>query len=328
MIKSTIAVCVVSLSLHASYASANEFDYLITEQGREKIATELALYKRQKITVADLEYSASGAYLDYRLGMYSESERVKFDQAGLPMVKSGTEFYYNPVTLGQFALSAHADNAEIFLKVADKLVELQDVDGAFRYYFAFRHYTNSANYAPGWVSGMAQGVILSALSRAYLISNDERYLDAGKKAFDFLQVKHPHGPMTDLGYLKVEWSDKIFFQEYLTEPHVYTLNGYMFTLLGIYDWANVTKSEDAKILFEKGFDTLLTILPFYDMGNFSAYDLSFITHRGQPVYLDTRTPHVAARYHKVHIQLLNALRHITKNDTIAQFEAKWRAQVD
>lgn len=309
-------------------SNANEFDHLITEPGREKIAKELSLYKKS-FKALPFEYSSIGHYLDYSRKSYRETANLKFDDAGLPMVRSRDKFLYNPVTLGQFALSVASDgtNPDLFSVATRKLLELQSEDGAFRYNYPFRHYTNASNYAPGWVSGMAQGVVLSALARAYHQSKDERYKSAGNKALSFLQVKHPYGPMTDLGDLKPEWSNKIWFQEYLTDPHVYTLNGYMFTLLGLYDWAQVTESSEAKDLFDQGMETLLIVLPLYDMGNFTAYDLSFITHPESLPYLEPRLPHVAARYHKVHIDLLNALHQITGNETVRQYEEAWRKQV-
>jgi len=50
------------------------------------------------------QYDYKGQYLNYSSGVYRESARVKFDQAGIPKVKYGEHFFYNPVTIAQYAL--------------------------------------------------------------------------------------------------------------------------------------------------------------------------------------------------------------------------------
>lgn len=86
----------------------------------------------------------------------------------------------------------------------------------------------------------------------------------------------------------------------------------MFTLLGLYDWATETNSAEADKLFKDGIETLDKILPYYDLGTFSAYDLSYITHSRLP-YLQPRAPHIAPRYHAIHIAQLRALSSVTED---------------
>lgn len=248
------------------------------------------------------------------------------------MINYGQEFQYNPVTISQFILSEYGkakneDNKVKMLAGVDQLLALQSADGAFRYYFPYRHYTMVARYNPGWVSGMAQGVALSALARAYSTTKDPRMLDHGNRAVEFLKVpKSSGGPLVTLEDLDKSLDNYIFFEEYLTTPNVYTLNGYMFTLLGLYDWAEVTDSREARSLFKSGMRTLEKLLPYYDIGEFSAYDLSFLTHE-RPNYLTPAKPHAALRYHAVHITELSALSDITGNIIVKSYLEKWQKDV-
>lgn len=293
---------------------------------------EAAKYRKRDYQSHIAPYASDGAYFDTSTAEYRDSRKIKLDSAGLPMVRRREQPHYNPVTLSQYALGAYNDylaggSITSLIRAADKLIEMQRDDGAFPYDFRYRHYTVTLAYAPGWFSGMAQGQALSALGRAYMVTGEKKYLDAGNKALAFLQVRHPNGPMTDLADLDPSLSGYIFFQEYLVEPNVYTLNGFMFTLLGLHDWSQLAPSEEANELFDRGMETLVKILPYYDIGTFSAYDLSYITHAAQP-YQVSRKPHLAAHYHRVHIELLLALYSVTNEPMLKQFADRWLSYVE
>jgi hypothetical protein len=273
------------------------------------------------------EYEFDNDYLNYgRTTSWRDGPRIKLDTEGLPMVKYGSEFQYNPVTLAQFALAAYGkslagDSREEFITAVEKLLTLQDKEGAFRYGFSYRHYTSAAAYKPGWTSGMAQGQSLSAFSRAYQLEESAKIKEAGDRALAFLNVPAElGGPFTTLKDLHPSLDGYIFFQEYITSPNVYTLNGYMFTLLGIYDWWQATDSLEAKRMFKNGMRTLSKILPYFDIGSFSTYDLSYLTHKRSK-------PHIGLRYHAVHIQLLRALDSVAPDSNVEHYASKWEQYV-
>lgn len=268
-----------------------------------------------------IDYDAEGPYFDYAELTYQTRGKVRLDDDGLPTVQYGEEFYYNPVTLGQFTLAAHAKylgggDVGALIKGANKLIAIQSEDGAFRYPFPYRHYTQDAPWEPGWTSGMGQGVALSALARAYAVTSDEQYRIAGDKSLDFLNVPFPEGPRSTLGVLHPSLSGYVFFLEYPTKPNVLTLNGFMFTLLGLYDWAEVTDSRLAQERFDQGVSTLRHILPYYDLGAISSYDLSHLI-------LPERDPHLSPRYHSIHVEQLKALFSITGDVVLHEYAAKW-----
>jgi heparosan-N-sulfate-glucuronate 5-epimerase len=62
-------------------------------------------------------------------------------------------------------------------------------------------------------------------------------------------------------------------------------------------------------------DTLTNILPYYDVGGFSTYDLSHITYKISPT--------INPGYHSIHIYELHALNSIYENKWLKHFENTW-----
>lgn len=295
-------------------------------------------YKQSRINYRTRQqnYDVFGDYLNYGISKnYKETKRMIFDEEAIPKVKYGEEFYYNPVTVSQYALSKYGQylrmgdelSKEKFLIAVNKLLDMQDGSGAFRYFFPWKYYLTGETFAPGWVSGMAQGQVLSVLSRAYFLTKDQKYLIAGNKAIEFLITPvEKGGTMSTLEDLDVSLKRYIFFEEYVSSPNNYTLNGFMFTLLGLYDWSVVTKKYQnreknlASSYFDSGINTLIHILPYYDIGGFSAYDLGHLTFH--------KKPHIGVRYHAVHINLLHALHSVTYNNKLKDFETLWSSYIE
>ncbi|AVP66161.1 hypothetical protein C3B64_18705 [Clostridium botulinum] len=279
------------------------------------------------------DYEPCGDYLNYgnNKEILFNFKELKFDNEGMPKVKYGEGYYYNPVTLAQYSLSVYGEylkgenTKENFLKIADKLLTLQDSRGGFLYNFQWRYYLNNYDYKPGWVSAMAQGQALSVLARAYEITGNKKYLEAGNKALNFLITPiSKGGVMANLGSLSSSLKNNIIFEEYISHVPTYTLNGFMFSLLGLYDWANVddsNKKNTAEKYFNEGIKSLTQILKYYDIGGFTCYDLGYITKNREK-------PHIAVNYHGVHIYLLNALYSITNDRILYDYYKLWKAYVD
>lgn len=272
------------------------------------------------------EYKSTGDYLNYsRVHSFPESENLKLDANGIPMVRYGTEFQYNPVTVSNYALHEYGrslpgkPNAQ-FWKAVDKLLEMQGADGALRYDFPFHHYAMTTTYPRGWVSGMAQGLTLSVLARAYDADKNQKYIDAGNKALAFLNTTEDKGgPRSSMATLDPSLKNYIFFEEYIGDKNIYTLNGFIFTILGLYDWADITGNDLADDLFDESMETLVKILPYYDFGGASSYDLTFITYkRPRPTF--------NPRYHSLHSALLHNLYSITGEKKLKEYENRWNPE--
>lgn len=149
----------------------------------------------------------------------------------------------------------------------------------------------------GWKSSLAYGVILSSLSRAYYVTNKDIYKE---KAVLLLKGYQDNSfKSTIFGH--------IFYEEYPTLKGHYVLNGFIFSLIGLYDTYKILDNNTAKKLFYDGIETLEVILPLYDLGNGSSYDLQ---------HIHSHTPPIKARwqYHCTHIEQLKIIYLITKKE--------------
>lgn len=270
------------------------------------------------------------------MSSYTNPDEIRFDVNGIPMVNYSGDFHYNPVTIGQYALTLYdkylsaqaGKNQNVkkqFLNVANSLLYSIDNTGALRYEFEYKHYLEDNAFQPGWVSAMAQGEALSVFARAYHLTGDKKYIEAGNAVFKFLITKTTDGgAMDDLGSLNESLRGHIFFQLYVTNPPSYTLNGHMYTLIGLYDWSNVSNdkkiSDEAKEYFNQGLETLKYILPYYDIGGFVTYDLGYLTKPGTK-------PTVNLNYYGTHITLLEALYQITGDKTFEDYGNLWTSYV-
>jgi hypothetical protein len=293
----------------------------------------LTLLREYKQRISELSYAGEDTRWRDRLCPYSPTgdylcfsktpSKFPLDSRGVPVVTRNGESYYNPVTLAQFALKLHGLGEEKrFLNVARVLLESQGANGALGYPFAYSHYLCPTRPFPvGWVSGMAQGQALSVFARAYVLSGDTAFLQAGERAFEVLQrLTSEGGCRTDAGRLDSALSNFIFFEEYPTEPQSYTLNGFLFAIIGIYDWSWLNsfvggKSCAAEDCFRSCVNTVGVLLPYFDINGFSVYDLGYITFKSNKKF--------SFKYHACHVMQLHALNSLVENDVLKHYESKW-----
>lgn len=88
---------------------------------------------------------------------------------------------------------------------------------------------------------------------------------------------------------KYDW-----YEEYPTTPASFVLNGFIYSLLGLYD-LNATAprnlSHEAGHLYEQGMASLKKMLLMYDTGSGSIYDLRHITLGEYCTYCRTQKTH-------------------------------------
>ena len=211
----------------------------------------------------------------------------------------------------------------IFAFVGAWHVEIPFNQGRSKYPFA-------EEIPKGWISGMGSGHAMSVLTRAFRKSGDEKFIKAAINAIS------PFKKYTHEGGLKASFLDTYdWYEEYPTTPNSFVLNGFMYSLLGLYDlWQTLEEyinvidiSEfndepvnDAKNLFEQGIESLVALLPLYDTGSGTTYDLRHFTMGGPPKL---------ARwdYHSTHVNLLFALSTICddvkQRDTMITTADRW-----
>ena len=83
----------------------------------------------------------------------------------------------------------------------------------------------------------------------------------------------------------------------------------IFAVLGIYDYFQYTNDTDAKLLFDKGVNSIKREISKYNYNGYSYYDLL-----GNP----------ANKYHQIHIDLTKQLYDLTGESIFTKYHELWK----
>ena len=266
-----------------------------------------------------------------------ESETLRYDENGLIELLFEGEWIYHPSTLAEYGLSwynaDYKENSGLrntkeykqFINYCDWFVKNMPEDGALRINFDNQYLDYLLE--KGWVSAMTQGLALSLLGRAYYVTEDEKYLDAGERYLQFMLKESTNEFDGCKDYLidfvsgieKLnEYKDYPLYEEILIKPQVYILNGDLFALMGLYDWSqlstDVKGANLAKIKFGEALESIKIILPFYDYYGYSSYDLR---QYNEDCKYNARFDSSYA--HFCHISLLKAIYDVTNDEKVYEY---------
>ncbi|WP_187369039.1 D-glucuronyl C5-epimerase family protein [Baekduia soli] len=129
---------------------------------------------------------------------------------------------------------------------------------AFEYQFTFD------GGRPPWVSGLAQGTALSALSRAAVRLSAPAYFDAARSALGIFRTPPPQG-------VRVDTPAGAHYLQYSYAPSQRIVNGFTQALNGLHDFAALANDDEGRALFASGEAELRTELPAFDTGAWSLY---------------------------------------------------------
>ena len=163
----------------------------------------------------------------------------------------------------------------------------------YRFDFALHSRSTDVMRAP-WYSAMAQGQVLSLVSRLHEVTGEGRYLELANAVFaTFDLVGRRPGPWISWVQARFLW-----LEEYPGYPPDHTLNGFVFALYGVYDYHAITGSKSAERILQAGLTTLDHFLPrFRVAGGTSRYCL---LHAVQ-----------SEKYHRIHVTQLRTLTRMT-----------------
>lgn len=309
----------------------------ITEEAFNQLQSEIEAASEEdtidyQMLITDEEYDYRGDFENWgtwRNEEWYSQNNIQFDDNGIPLVLYNSELEFNPLTFLQYTLTVYgkylkgqADKDE-FLKLVDFAIEIMEEDGSYKYNYDFSYYLDPDRYyKAGWTSAMCNGHILSILARAYTLEPNNSYFAAAKKAISFLQVPIREGGVyTDLSELDSTLAGYNIMEEYPCEPNSYTLNGFMYTAIGLYDWSNIdSPTQDiAKRLFDESVETMKVLIPFYDTGNHTLYDLGYIT-------FNNMHPHIAGlKYHAIHTAFCKNFYDITHDELFKYYYERFKS---
>jgi len=273
-------------------------------------------------TLGDWYFDASEMVKIIEKGFYGP-----LDKDGIPMVDYDKWFknvrgdkekkygiHYTPVTIAHYALGSlwlynkqkNENRLSKFLKMADWFADNAKNRNDF---IVWEHTWYEPNYRlkPPWVSAMAQGEAISVLLRASQLTENREYFRIAQKA-----IKSFEHDLSKGGVRNVDANGMVWYEEYPSNPPSHVLNGFVFALLGIFDFYRITKDSGAYESWQKGILALKTNLRRYDLGYWSSYDL-----------LERRA--VSASYHQLHILQLKILAELTGENIFIDYAQRWES---
>ncbi len=238
-------------------------------------------------------------------GYYNDlTEKVTKDDPDIlvPMyhVDTGEEIYFS-IGVFQYGLAAYdlylTTHDEVYknklIACANWAVENQQDDGGW---ITFAYNKPDAPY-----SSMAQGEGISMLIRAAIATDNKRYTEAADKAKDFMLK-----PISEGGTTEYRGQDVIFYED-TANPVI--LNGWIFSLWGLYDYCKYTNDDSVQKIFESSLDTLKNKLSDFDIKFWSRYD------DGKNI--------CSPFYHKLHIAQLNVMYDLFGDSIYKVTADKW-----
>lgn len=258
-------------------------------------------------------------YVDLNDCLGQNFSEYEYDENGNPLTRyyCQANWNHNPVTVCQYGLyqfnnflkTQVSEARKNFLAQADWLLRHAQ-EGAnnsvvWHYLFDLLHY----NLASPWFSGMAQGQALSVLLRAHQITRNNDYLNIAHHAWKSFEFSVSEG-----GVIAIFPDGKSLIEEYPSAYQVTAvLNGFIFGIFGVYDYAIYTENQSAKKIFEVLVDSLKCNLFRYDTGYWTYYDLA------DPLRLTSKT------YHRLHVCQLKKMYQITQDELFLTYYQRWES---
>ena len=210
-------------------------------------------YRLRAVAAGDLPYAlpepreffckgpvdASGVRLSQRQGVLRQHPVVQA-QCGLELVEG-------------FRASKDRAYLQRALKHAQRLVDtrVESRDAWwFPYPFDFRLYGRADQVLPApWYSGMAQGQALSLFVRLHQLTGEQKWRTAADATFaSFLAPPSASDPWVT--FTRDGWLWLAEYADWPLERSQRVLNGHMFAMFGLYDYARLTRNPQARTLFD------------------------------------------------------------------------------
>lgn len=217
----------------------------------------------------------------------------------------GGKYTYFPVAIFQYGLGAY----DLYLQSGDKRYErkfIQCVKWAIDNLDEKGRWNNFSHYCPETPFGaMAQGEGASLLLRAYTHLGKKEYIDAAKKAIDFMLLPLENGGTTK--YV----GDDAYLMEYTFKGMV--MNGSIFSWWGLYDYVLSTDDNgEYEQSMKRTLRSLIKVLPQFKYSYWSKYSLDGLI--------------ASPFYHNLHIAQMQAMYELTGEEIFDQYAKRWGKQ--
>ena len=182
---------------------------------------------------------------------------------------------------------------QLFMRTVDWALTNQQENGAWDTF-------SIVKISPPY-SSMAQGEGASLLVRAYQETRDDKYLQAARRAVDFMCRSITEGGCTQ--YI----DGKMWFKEYIEAPVV--LNGWIFSIWGLFDYYKASRDNNYKLMLDHAIQSLESDIKGFDCNYWSKYDM------GNKV--------TSSFYHRLHIAQLKVMYELFGCRAFSEYANKW-----
>lgn len=213
---------------------------------------------------------------------------------------------YGIRNLGHYLRSGNQAHLNVFLKQVDWLEQNAVVraDGAVVWPHDFDLQEGPISLKAPWVSANVQGYVISALVRGWRITRRAGLLDLLKGSTRVFELD------CESGGVRVKADGKVVYTEVPGSPAPGIMDGFMTSLLGLYDLYTETGDRKVCELFVQGIEGLRHFLPRWDYRKkWSLYaNGSYLCPPG---------------YHCLNRMLLTALARLTSDSRFAEYADSW-----
>jgi glycosyltransferase involved in cell wall biosynthesis len=183
---------------------------------------------------------------------------------------------YHPSAIAQHALaswnqyltSGEENHRRAFLEQAYRLVEheVRIGDDAGGWPISLSH--PGVHTGSSWLSASAQGSSISVLTRAYQLTQENKFLEvAGRAVRTFERDVLDGGVSTPIG------ENGVFFEDVAVYPAAHMLSGFIVALFGLYDYVVLTSEAPIQELIDRSLVTMHGLLNEFDTGYWAYADL-------------------------------------------------------
>jgi heparosan-N-sulfate-glucuronate 5-epimerase len=240
--------------------------------------------------------------------------RGPFDVRGVPLLDYRGDIgrQYNPIAIAQYGLArfnawcvSRSPDAERSWRAAAEWLSTHLTPNAHGVPVWMHHFDwpYRVTLRHPWYSGLAQGNGVSMLVRAAAETHDAKFAAAAHDAFGPLLRRIEEG-----GVLHADSSGDVWIEEYIVPGPTHILNGFIWALWGVRDYAWWADRDDAWRLWHACVRTIERRLSAYDTGWWSLYELAPAGRRRM-----LASPY----YHRLHVTQLQVLARMTGSAVFA-----------
>ena len=257
--------------------------------------------------------------------------RTVTDSQGTVMLdyKGSLGLQYNPNAIAQIALgfydlyldtqergdkTSESDNQKSMLTQANWfLTHGRHCDKNIRLWeYEFNFECRETLTSP-WRSALAQGQAVSVLIRAFNLTGHAPYADAAHQGFNAFRYDcHDES----CGVVCRD-EEGVWLEEFILSKPNHVLNGFIWALWGVRDYAVWTQDDYAVSLYQESESTLARNLSIYDLGFWTCYDDT--RKVGGPIM--PASPY----YHNLHMVQVEAMYRLTGKDVYRATLDRWSA---